>query len=204
MSLVKYRLREVASDFGVAPKEIVEIVSKFSEKPKSNTQVLTDEELNCVFDYITQANQIKSLEQVFAVKAAAPAKAEEPKKTEAPKAAAPAQQAKPQQSNQNQKPAAQQQNNKPQNQPQKAAEPERKRERRVVDTSAVQVNTSRFDDVDNLMNLSLMVTQEEMAKDLEKRFQKNAEHIYITLINTLLHSPTEEKFEDFDTDEDEM
>ena len=67
MSLVKYRLREVASDFGVAPKEIVEIVSKFSEKPKSNTQVLTDEELNCVFDYITQANQIKSLEQVFAV-----------------------------------------------------------------------------------------------------------------------------------------
>ena len=152
MSLVKYRLREVASDFGVAPKEIVEIVSKFSEKPKSNTQVLTDEELNCVFDYITQANQIKSLEQVFAVKAAAPAKAEEPKKTEAPKAAAPAQQAKPQQSNQNQKPAAQQQNNKPQNQPQKAAEPERKRERRVVDTSAVQVNTSRFDDVDNLVS----------------------------------------------------
>ena len=152
MSLVKYRLREVAADFGVAPKEIVEIVSKFSEKPKSNTQVLTDEELNCVFDYITQTNQIKSLEQVFAVKATAPAKAEEPKKTEAPKAAAPAQQAKPQQSNQNQKPAAQQQNNKPQNQPQKAAEPERKRERRVVDTSAVQVNTSRFDDVDNLVS----------------------------------------------------
>jgi len=41
-----------------------------------------------------------------------------------------------------------------------------------------------------------MVTQKEMAKDLEKRFQKNAEHIYITLVNTLLHSPTEEEFEE--------
>ena len=50
MSLVKYRLKEVAADFGVAPKEIAEIVAKVSEKPKSNTQVLTDEELNFVFD----------------------------------------------------------------------------------------------------------------------------------------------------------
>ena len=45
MSLLKYRIRDVASDFGVAPKEIVEIISKFFEKPKSNTQVLTEEEL---------------------------------------------------------------------------------------------------------------------------------------------------------------
>ena len=50
MSLVKYRIRDVATDFGVAPKEIVEIISKFFEKPKSNTQVLTEEELNVVFD----------------------------------------------------------------------------------------------------------------------------------------------------------
>ena len=41
MSLVKYRLKEVAQDFGVAPKEIAEIVAKFTEKPKSNTQVLS-------------------------------------------------------------------------------------------------------------------------------------------------------------------
>ena len=44
-SLVKYRLKEVAADFGVAPKEIAEIISKYLEKPKSNTQVLTPEEL---------------------------------------------------------------------------------------------------------------------------------------------------------------
>ena len=151
MSLVKYRLKEVAADFGVTTKEIAEIVGKHFEKPKSNTQVLTGEELNLVFDVITQKNQIKSLEQVFAT--AAP-KAE-PKK-EAPKADAP--KAQPQQQNQN-RPQNQNQG-RPAQQPQQAAapkaekpkEPERKRQRRVLDTSAVQVNSNRFADVDNLVS----------------------------------------------------
>ena len=62
MSFVKYRLREVAADFGVTPKEVAEIISKYFEKPKSNTQVLTDEELNVVFDVMTATHQIQSLE----------------------------------------------------------------------------------------------------------------------------------------------
>ena len=80
MSFVKYRVKEVATDFGKTPKEIADIISKYYEKPKSNTQVLSDQELNAVFDYMTQKNQIASIEQVFAVKPAAP-------KAEAPKAA---------------------------------------------------------------------------------------------------------------------
>ena len=79
MSLVKYRLKEVAADFGVATKEIAQVMEKFFEKPKSNTQVLTEEELNVVFDYMTQTNQIESLEVVFAVQ---PAPKAEPKKEE--------------------------------------------------------------------------------------------------------------------------
>ena len=67
MSLVKYRLRDVAADFGSTPKEITEILTKYCEKPKSNTQVLTEEELNVVFDRMTAAHPIQSLEQVFAV-----------------------------------------------------------------------------------------------------------------------------------------
>jgi len=72
MSFIKYRVKEVAADFGITPKEVSEIIGKFGEKPKSNTQVLSDSELNVVFDYMTQKNQIKSIEQVFAVKPAAP------------------------------------------------------------------------------------------------------------------------------------
>ena len=148
MSFVKYRLKEVAQDFGVTAKDIAEIVAKFSEKPKSNTQVLTDVELNCVFDYLTQQNQISDLSVVFA--AAAP-KAEPVK--EAPKAEAkPQQNNRPQQQNNPQRNPAPQQKPQQAQQPQKSAEPERKRERRVVDTSAVQLNTNRFADVDNLVS----------------------------------------------------
>ena len=166
MSFVKYRVKEVAADFGVAPREISEIIGKFMEKPKSYTQVLNDAELNVVFDYMTQKNQIKSIEQVFAVKPTAP-KAEN-------KPAAPQQQGgnRPQQGGQNRpqggnrpqqggqnRPQQNQNQNRPQQQnaqqqaqPEKPKEPERKRERRVVDTSAVQVNANRFADVDNLVS----------------------------------------------------
>ncbi len=154
MSLVKYRLKEVASDFGVTPKDIAEVMGKFFEKPKSNTQVLTEEELNVVFDYMTQTHQISSMAVVFAVEPKP--KAEEPK-AEAPKAEnvgseapdAPQKASKPADAR-SEKPAAPAPKAE---KPQKPAEPERKRERRVVDTSAVQVNVARFDDrVDDLIS----------------------------------------------------
>ena len=171
MSLVKYRLKEVAADFGVAPKEIADIVALGSEKPKSNTQVLTDEELNFVFDYMTQRNQISSIEQVFATA--------KPKAAPAPKEAAPKADTRPQQNN-NQRPQQNRpQQNAPQQkpqqaqQPQKTAEPERKRERRVVDTSAVQVNTNRFADVDNLVSERVQNYQGGKQKFGKKGQQQN-------------------------------
>ena len=146
MSIVKYRVKEVAADFGMQPKQIAEIMGKFFEKPKSNTQVLTDDELNVIFDYITQTNQIESLEVVFSV-APAPKK-EEPKAEEAkeePKKEAP----KAQPAKAGAAPAPKKE------EPKKEVpvQPERKRERRVVDTSAVQVNAARFDDrVDDMVS----------------------------------------------------
>ncbi|MBE6985663.1 MAG: translation initiation factor IF-2 [Ruminococcaceae bacterium] len=131
MSLVKYRVKEVAADFGMQPKEIAEIIGKYFEKPKSNTQVLTDEQLNVVFEYITLNHQIESIAQVFAV---APA----PKKEE-PKAEKPKEEPKKE--------------NAPAPKPEKPKEEPRKRERRVVDTKAVTVNADRFDDrVDALIS----------------------------------------------------
>ncbi|MBQ6851550.1 MAG: translation initiation factor IF-2 [Oscillospiraceae bacterium] len=146
MSIVKYRLKEVAADFGVATKEISEILGNFFEKPKGSTQILTEEELNVVFDVLSQNHQIDSLEQVFAVQPKTPAPKAEPPKQEAPKA----EEKKPAEKAQS-KPAAQQPVKA--QQPAKPVEPERRRERRVVDTSAVQVNTARFDDrVDSLIS----------------------------------------------------
>ena len=175
---VKYRVKEVAADFGITPKEVSDIVGKYYEKPRSNTQALTAEELNAVFEHITRHNQISDISQVFNVKPKEqPAPKAEPVKEEAPKQQPAQNQPRPQQPGQNrpqqgqgnrpQQPGQnrpqQQGGNRPQQpsqprpqqpaqQPVKQAEPERKRERRVVDTSAVQVNTSRFVDVDNLVS----------------------------------------------------
>ena len=166
MSMVKVRLKEVAADLGMAPKEVSETLAKFFEKPKSNTQVLTDEELNVLLDYVTQQHQIDSLEQVFAVQAKPEEKKPEPKKEEPKK-----EEAKPAQAQNAGKPeekkqavpaaakksepaaaAAPEKKNEPAA-PVKQKEPERKRERRIVDTSAVQVNSARFDDrVDSLVS----------------------------------------------------
>ena len=139
MSLVKYRVKEVAADFGMQPKEIAAIVGIYFEKPKSNTQVLTEEQLNAVFDHITQHHQIESIAQVFAV---APA----PKK-EAPKEAPKSAEEKPSEA------TARKTEAKPAEKTEKPKVEQRKRERRVVDTKAVTVNADRFDDrVDNLVS----------------------------------------------------
>ena len=144
---IKYRIKDVATDFGVATKEISQIVEKFFEKPKSTAQVLTEDELNVIFDYMTQTHQISSLEVVFAVTpkpAPAPVPKEEPK-AEVKTETAPAPKAEPAKTAQKPQPA-------PAPKAEKPKEPERKRERRVVDTSAVQVNANRFADVDNLVS----------------------------------------------------
>ena len=36
---IKYRLKDVAADFGVSTKEISQIMEKFFEKPKSNAHL---------------------------------------------------------------------------------------------------------------------------------------------------------------------
>ena len=87
-TLVKYRIREVAKDFDLPVKTVMDLVAEFYDKPKNNMQVLEEDQLNLLFDVITQRNQITSLEQVFAV--APKAKAEEAKPAQEDASAAPA------------------------------------------------------------------------------------------------------------------
>ena len=167
MSFVKYRVKEVAADFGITPKEVSDIVGKYYEKPKSYTQVLTADELNAVFEHVTRHNQISDLSVVFNVQPKEQPKAEPAKQPAQQPQARPQQQGqqRPAQQGGQQRPMQNGQQNRPQQQGQqrpaqqqaqpqqpKQPEPERKRERRVVDTSAVQVNTNRFADVDNLVS----------------------------------------------------
>ncbi|MBQ9392501.1 MAG: translation initiation factor IF-2 N-terminal domain-containing protein, partial [Oscillospiraceae bacterium] len=80
----KYRVHEVAKDFGVPTKQITEILTQYAETPKNHMQVLEDRELSLIFEYLTQHNQIASIVEIFA-EGAAPG---EKKKEEAPAPAA--------------------------------------------------------------------------------------------------------------------
>ena len=75
----KYRVHEVAKDFGLPTKDITEILTTYSKTPKNHMQVLTDEELSCIFEYLTQHNQVASLAEIFAEGAQPAAKTAEEK-----------------------------------------------------------------------------------------------------------------------------
>ncbi len=170
MSLVKYRLKEVATDFGMTPKDIAEVMGKFFEKPKSNTQVLTEEELNVIFDYMTQTHQVASIAEVFAVQPQPKAEEKKPEAKPQPKA----EEKKPEQKKTEPKPQQPAPQQPKAEKPQKPAQPERKRERRVVDTSAVQVNVSRFDDrVDDLVSERMQNYQGGKQRFAKKGQQQN-------------------------------
>ena len=80
--MIKYRVHEVAKDFGTTYKALAEILTKYSETPKNHMQVLTDRELNILFDYLTFHNQVASLDEIYAegrpAQPKAPEKAPEP------------------------------------------------------------------------------------------------------------------------------
>ena len=62
----KYRVHEVAKDFGRNSKEIADILTQYASTPKNHMQVLTDGELSVIFEYLTQHNQVESIESIFA------------------------------------------------------------------------------------------------------------------------------------------
>ena len=104
MSMMKYRVHEVAKDFGIPTKSVTQILTDYIAPPKNHMQVLESSELDVIFEYITQHNQVESLEEIFKVEPkaapkqetkkaeAAPAKEQQSARSEAPaaKVAAPA------------------------------------------------------------------------------------------------------------------
>ena len=129
---VKYRVRELAKDFGLSSKEITEILSKYGEAPKSTMQVLTDRELSMVFEYLTQHHQMESLAEVYAEGAQPGQKKAEAKS--APKAENAGKGGEQKKTEQAAKPAAE------------SAPKSRVPQKKVVDTrKAADVNLDRYD-----------------------------------------------------------
>ena len=62
----KYRVHEVAKDFGKQTKDITQILTTYATTPKNHMQVLSDKELSIVFEYMTQHNQVADMQASLA------------------------------------------------------------------------------------------------------------------------------------------
>ena len=62
----KYRVHEVAKDFGKQTKDITQILTTYATAPKNHMQVLSDKELSIVFEYMTQHNQVADMQASLA------------------------------------------------------------------------------------------------------------------------------------------
>ena len=140
----KYRVHEVAKDFGLPTKQITEILTQYAQTPKNHMQVLEDGELSLIFEYLTQHNPVSGIQVIFAegMKPAADKKPEpvtekkaEPKKEASRVSAAP--KAEPAQKKPEAKPAHQQ-----------PSQPvSRVPKTKVVDTSkATNINLAKYDE----------------------------------------------------------
>ena len=196
MSMIKYRVHEVAKDFNVTSKVISQILTDYIAPPKNHMQVLENHELDVIFEYMTQHNQAASLEDIFKVpekpaatakKEAAPEKtAAAPEKKPAQQSTAPTQQstAPTQQSTapaQPQQPAPQQP--KKAEKPNKPHTPRQVAEKRVIDTrgsAAVNIEkyNEKFEDMAGSKtgsgNMRLGTKEKIVSKSKQRQNQQSA------------------------------
>ncbi len=83
--MIKYRVHEVAKDLDVASKEIIQLLKDYLGEEKKHMTALTEDELNIIFEYYTQKNQVENFDEYFASKNSlkednTPSKADQSKK----------------------------------------------------------------------------------------------------------------------------
>jgi translation initiation factor IF-2 len=66
--MVKYRVHEVAKDLGVPSKEVLALLKEHLGEERKHMTALTEDELNFIFEYYTQKNQVESFDDYFASK----------------------------------------------------------------------------------------------------------------------------------------
>ncbi len=136
MSMIKYRVHEVAKDFNTTSKVITQILTDYATTPKNHMQVLENNELDVIFEYLTQHNQAESLADIFA-SAPKAGEAKPAEKKQEKTAAKPAEKAHTAQQS---APEKKEKENKPH-------VPRQVAEKRVVDTrGSAAVNIAKYDE----------------------------------------------------------
>ena len=140
--MIKYRVHEVAKDFGLGSKDISVILEKYATKPKNHMQVLEERELDLIFAYLTVHNQIESIEEVYADTYVPPA----PEKKPAAPKAEPAADAAPTAEKAPAAPVSAQTETPPIVKTSSGPSSTKKPEKRVIDTSGATINMDKYDE----------------------------------------------------------
>ena len=77
--MIKYRVSDVAKDFGVPGKEIIELLEKHFTPAKKSASALEENELDIIFEHYTQKFAVDNLDAYFATANERPVKKPEPK-----------------------------------------------------------------------------------------------------------------------------
>lgn len=64
--IIKYKLNEVAKDLNLKSKDIISLLKEHLDITKRQTATLEESELNYIFEYYTQENEVESLDDYFA------------------------------------------------------------------------------------------------------------------------------------------
>ena len=83
--MVKYKLSELAKDFSVNNKVIIDTLTKHGKNPKNASHTLNEEEINIVLEALTQANQVASIDEMRKIQAKAAEERNNASKAEQPK-----------------------------------------------------------------------------------------------------------------------
>lgn len=153
--MIKYKVSEVAKDLNIPSKDVIEAIKECCGVTKKSGNVLTDQELNVVFEYFTQKNQVENFDKYYASRDSEPEKAEKadkPAKAKDEKSKGDQKQGqkKNNQQNNSQKKQDKPQDKKPAQKAQaKKEEPVIEQEQsrgRVINTRAAQVDIERYNE----------------------------------------------------------
>ncbi|MBR5523861.1 MAG: translation initiation factor IF-2 N-terminal domain-containing protein, partial [Clostridia bacterium] len=145
--MIKYKVSDVAKDFGVQSKEIIAVLAEHNMPGKKSATALEEHELDIIFEYYTQKHATDNLDAYFAT--ANERKKEEPKKEEAVTVVTEEEHAAKAPQTVAGKPVPQKNTG---NKPQSAPQPKAEVERRTVDTrKPQQMATNKYDEKFDMM-----------------------------------------------------
>ena len=165
----KNKVSDMAKDFGLTSKDILSVLSTYEDGSKKPSQVLSADEVNLIFEHLTQKHQVK-IESIYAE--SAPQKKTEPKAAPAPA------QNQPKANNAQNQPRNNNNNGGSRPQPQQNAQPVQQQskstatqhpttrvpEKKIVDTRKVtNVNLDKYDE-----KLQDMAERSGDRRDLER------------------------------------